>query len=154
MDKKVMFRKMNEALALEQALIEAEGAIAGRTAVPDLRQASSNAIRDDENHLVIWRRMIMDMGGRVEPPPMDSVAWIEALVRNINTSDDELDRLGLVRMLKARAVASGEVFDRLRFTLGNPPDMEGLVTILRQDREHAQRLAQIEARMAASEVLL
>jgi hypothetical protein len=154
MDKKVLFRKMNEALALEQTLIEAEGAIAERTAVPDLRQATSNAIRDDENHLVILRRMIMDLGGRVEPPAMDTVAWMEALARNISTSDDELDRLGLVRMLKARAVATGELFDRLRFTLGNPPDMEGIVTMSRQDREHAQRFAQIESRMAASEILL
>ena len=68
MDKKVLFRKMNEALALEQTLLEAEGAIATRTGVPDLRQATSNAIRDDENHMVILRRMIMDLGGRVEPP--------------------------------------------------------------------------------------
>jgi hypothetical protein len=154
MDKKALLRKLNEAVALEQALIEAEGAIAGRSAEPDLRQITTNAIREDEQHLVLMRRMIMDLGGRVEAPPMENVAWIEALVRNINAADDELDRVGLIRMMKARAVAAGEVFGRIRFTLGNPPEMEGLVTILRQDREHAQQLAQLEGRLASVEIFL
>jgi hypothetical protein len=154
MDKKALLRRLNESLALEQALIEAEGAIAGSVRDPDLRQITSNAMRDDETHLVLLRRMILDLGGRVEPPPMDSVAWIEALVRNINSTDDVLDRVGLLRMMKARAVAAGEVLDRIRFTLGNPPEMESLVTILRQDREHAQSLARLEARLASTEIFL
>src|SRR5439155_12512620 len=108
MDKKAFLRKMNEALALEQALIEAEGVVAGRSSVADLHQATGNAIRDDETHLTLLRRIIRDMGGRVEAPAMDDVAWIEALARNIVSTDDELDRLGLLRMLKARAVATGE----------------------------------------------
>src|SRR5438067_6084539 len=154
MDKKAFLRKMNEALALEQALIEAEGVVAGRSSVADLRQATGNAIRDDETHLTLLRRIIRDMGGRVEAPAMDDVAWIEALARNIVSTDDELDRLGLLRMLKARSVAMGEVFDRIRFTLGNPPELEPLVPILRQDRAHAQTLAQIEARLASVEIML
>ena len=154
MDKKALLRRLNESLALEQALIEAEGAIAGRATVPDVRQVTTNAIRDDENHLVLMRRMITDLGGRVEPPPMESVAWIEALVRNINATDDTLDRIGLLRMMKGRAVSTGELMDRIRFTLGNPPEMEPLVTMLRQDREHAQNLARLEARLASTEIFL
>jgi hypothetical protein len=64
MDKKTLFRKLNENLALEQAIIEAEGTIAGRSSVPDVRQAAGVALRDDEDHLVIMRRMITDLGGR------------------------------------------------------------------------------------------
>ena len=154
MDKKALLRRLNESLALEQALIEAEGAMAGGGSDPDLRQVATNAMREDETHLVLMRRIIMDLGGRVEPPPMDSVAWIEALVRNINATDDVLDRIGLLRMMKARAVATGEVLDRIRFTLGNPPEMESLVMILRQDREHAQNLARLEARLVSSEIFL
>jgi hypothetical protein len=154
MDKKTLFRKLNENLALEQAIIEAEGTIAGRSSIPDVRQAAGVALRDDEDHLVILRRMINDLGGRVEPASMDTVAWIEALVQNINSTRDELDSLSLLRMLKSRAVATGEVFDRIRFTLGNPPEMEGLVTALRQDREHAQRYAQLESVLVSREIML
>ena len=154
MDKKTLFRKLNENLALEQAIIEAEGTIAGRSGIPDVRQAAGVALRDDETHLVLTRRMINDLGGRVEPASMDTVAWIEALVQNINSTTDELDSLSLLRMLKARAVATGEVFDRIRFTLGNPPEMEGLVTMLRQDRDHAQRDAQLELVLVSREIML
>jgi hypothetical protein len=154
MDKKTLFRKLNESLALEQAIIEAEGTIVGRSSVPDVRQASAVALRDDENHLVLIRRMITDLGGRVEPASMDTGAWIEALVQNINSTTDELDSLSLLRMLKSRAVATGEVFDRIRFTLGNPPEMEGLVLMLRQDRDHAQRYAQLESVLVSREIML
>lgn len=154
MDKKTLFRKLNESLALEQAIIEAEGTIAGRSSVPDVRQAAGVALRDDENHLVLIQRMINDLGGRVEPVSMDTVAWIEALVQNINSTTDELDSLSLLRMLKSRAVATGEVFDRIRFTLGNPPEMESMVQTLRQDREHAQRYAQLESVLVSREIML
>ena len=154
MDKKILFRKLNEHLALEQAIIEAEGIVSGRTTSPDLQQALNNAIREDEAHQTMLRRMVVDLGGKVTPPAMDTLAWIEALLRNISTSDDELDRLGLLRMLKAGAIASGELFDRLRFVLGNPPEMEPLVPILRQDRDHAGRLAEVEGRMSSLELIL
>ena len=154
MDKKALFAMLNEALALEQALIEAQGTMSARAADGDLRQAAGIAGHDDEHHLVLVRRMLGDLGGRVEAPSMDQVAWIEALVRNVSTTDDDLERLGLVRMLKMRAVAHEEIFDRIRFTMGNPPEMEPLVVILRQDHEHAQRYAEIEMRLATRQVML
>ena len=46
------------------------------------------------------------------------------------------------------------MFDRIRFTLGNPPEMEPLVPMLRQDREHAQSLARLESRLVSSEIFL
>jgi hypothetical protein len=100
------------------------------------------------------QRMIRDMGGQVQPPPMEGRAWIEALIRAINVERDELDRLGLYRMLKFRAVASGEVMDVIRRSLGNPSAMETLVVLLFEDRQHAARLAQIEASYAANQAVL
>jgi len=85
---------------------------------------------------------------------MEGRAWIEALIRAINVERNELERLGLYRMLKFRAVASGEVMDVIRRTMGNPPTMETLLIGLTEDRQHAARLAQIETNYAANEAVL
>lgn len=154
MDKTFIITKLNEALVLEQGLIEVERMLASRSKSKDIRGVSELAARDDEMHTLALQRMIRDMGGQVAPPPMEGRAWIEALIRAINVERDELDRLGLLRMLKFRAVASGEVMDVIRRALGNPGSMESLVIVLHEDRQHATRLAQIEASYAANEAVL
>jgi hypothetical protein len=154
MDKQFVVAKLNEGLVLEQGIIEVERMLAGKSRSQDLRAATEIAAREDEAHALALQRMIRDMGGQVQPPPMEGRAWIEALIRAINVERDELDRLGLYRMLKFRAVASGEVMDVIRRSLGNPSAMETLVVLLFEDRQHAARLAQIEATYAANEAVL
>jgi hypothetical protein len=154
MDKQFVVAKLNEGLVLEQGIIEVERMLAGKSRSQDLRAATEIAAREDEAHALALQRMIRDMGGQVQPPPMEGRAWIEALIRAINVERDELDRLGLYRMLKFRAVASGEVMDVIRRSLGNPSAMETLVVLLFEDRQHAARLAQIEASYAANQAVL
>jgi hypothetical protein len=154
MDKQFVIAKLNEGLVLEQGIIEVERMLAGKSRSQDLRAATEIAAREDEAHALALQRMIRDMGGQVQPPPMEGRAWIEALIRAINVERDELDRLGLYRMLKFRAVASGEVMDVIRRSLGNPSAMETLVVLLFEDRQHAARLAQIEASYAANQAVL
>jgi hypothetical protein len=154
MDKQFVVAKLNEGLVLEQGIIEVERMLAGKSRSQDLRAATEIAAREDEAHALALQRMIRDIGGQVQPPPMEGRAWIEALIRAINVERDELDRLGLYRMLKFRAVASGEVMDVIRRSLGNPSAMETLVVLLFEDRQHAARLAQIEASYAANQAVL
>jgi hypothetical protein len=154
MDKQFVVAKLNEGLVLEQGIIEVERMLAGKSRSQDLRATAEIAAREDEAHALALQRMIRDMGGQVQPPPMEGRAWIEALIRAINVERDELDRLGLYRMLKFRAVASGEVMDVIRRSLGNPSAMETLVVLLFEDRQHAARLAQIEASYAANQAVL
>jgi len=154
MDKTFLIGKLNEALVLEQGIVEVEHTVAAKSRVKDIAGAADQAARDDETHVVILQRMIRDSGGQVQPPAMEGRAWIEALIRAINVERNELDRLGLYRMLKFRAVASGEVMDVIRRSLGNPGAMETLVLLLQEDRQHAARLAQIESSYAANEAVL
>ena len=154
MDKNFVINKLNEVLVLEQGIIEVERTLARKSQIADIRNIADLAAREDETHALALTRMIRDLGGQVQPPPMEGRAWIEALIRAINVERDELDRLGLYRMLKFRAVATGEVMDVLRRALGNPPPMESAIIMLHQDREHASRLAQIEATYAANEAVL
>src|SRR5215218_5148347 len=111
MDKTFVVNQLNEALVLEQGIIEVERMLVNRSKYRDLRTLADNAAREDENHGVALQRMIRDLGGQVQPPPMEGRAWIEALIRAINVERNELDRIGLYRMLKFRAVASGEMMD-------------------------------------------
>ncbi|HUS15538.1 MAG TPA: hypothetical protein VM536_11050 [Chloroflexia bacterium] len=154
MDKNFIIGKLNEALVLEQGIIEVERMLAGRSKSADIRGATDLASREDEAHALAVQRMIRDLGGQVAPPPMEGRAWIEALIRAINVERDELSRLGLLRMLKFRAVTSGEIIDVIRRTLGNPGAMEALVIMMHEDRQHASRLAQIESNYAANEAVL
>ncbi|HMA37402.1 MAG TPA: ferritin-like domain-containing protein [Chloroflexia bacterium] len=154
MDKNFILQKLNEALVLEQGIIEVERMLSTRSKSKDLRTAAEQATRDDETHALVLQRMIRDLGGQVQPPPMEGRAWIEALIRAVNVERDELDRLGLYRMLKFRAVAGGEVMDVIRRTLGNPAPMERLLVLLNEDRQHAARLAQLESSYAANEAVM
>lgn len=154
MDKTFIVAKLNEMLVLEQGIIEVERMLARKSQSPDLRAAADAAARDDEGHAAALMRAITNFGGQVQPPAMEGRAWIEALIRAINVERDELDRLGLYRMLKYRAIASGEVMDVIRRSLGNPAALEALIRALAQDREHATRLAQIESTYAANEAVL
>ena len=154
MDKQFLVAKLNEGLVLVQGIIEVERMLAAKSRSQDLRSAADIATREDETHALALQRMIRDLGGQVQPPPMEGRAWIEALIRAINVERDELDRLGLYRMLKFRAVASGEVMDVIRRSLGNPGAMESLTVLLFEDRQHAARLAQIEASYAANQAVL
>jgi len=154
MDKNFIISKLNESLALEQGIIEVERMLARKSRSKDLASAADLAVRDDDTHALVIQRAITDMGGQVVPPSMEGRAWIEALIRAINVERDELDRLGLYRMLKFRAIASGEVMDVIRRTLGNPAPLEGLILVLLQDREHAAHLARIESIYASNEAVL
>jgi len=154
MDKAFIVGKLNEMLALEQGVIEVERMIARKSQRGELSGALEQAARDDDRHAIVIQRAILNMGGQVQPPPMESRAWIEALIRAANVERDELDRLGLSRMLKFRAVASGEVMDTIRRALGNPGMMEPLLLPLHEDREHAATLARLEADYAANEAVL
>ena len=154
MDKSFIIGKLNEMLALEQGLIEIEHMLARKSQVADLRTAADVAARDDERHALALQRMILNTGGRVQPPPMEGRAWIEALIRAVSVERDELDRLSLYRMLKLRSLAGAEVMDVARRALGNPPTLETLITVLFEDRQHAARLAQIEADVAANAAVL
>ena len=154
MDKNFVVGKLNEALSLEEAIVETETKIANKTKIRDLQAASEIAERDDQTHVVAYRRAITDMGGKVAPPPREARAWIEALLQDISAEPDELRRIGLYRILKFRAIATGELLDTVRRNLANPVAMETLLPVLRQDREHAARLAEIEARYAANEAVL
>jgi hypothetical protein len=153
MDKTFVINQLNEALVLEQGIIEVERMLANRSKYRDLQTLTDTAAREDDNHTVALQRMIRDLGGQVQPPPMEGRAWIEALIRAINVERNELDRIGLYRMLKFRAVASGEMMDTIRRALGNPSAMENLVIVLHEDRQHAARLAQIESTYAANEAI-
>jgi hypothetical protein len=154
MDKAFVIGKLNEMLALEQGLIEVERMIARKSQFSELRGAMEQAARDDEQHAIVLQRAILNMGGQIQPPAMESRAWIEALIRATNVERDELDRLGLCRMLKFRAIAGGEVMDTIRRALGNPGLMESLILPLHEDREHAATLARLEATYAANEAVL
>lgn len=153
MDKTFVINQLNEALVLEQGIIEVERMLVSRSRYADLRNAADAATREDENHALALQRMIRDLGGQVQPPPMEGRAWIEALIRAVNVERNDLARMGLYRMLKFRAVAAGELMDTIRRTLGNPPAMENIVVTLHEDRQHAARIAQIEATYAANEAL-
>ncbi len=153
MDKTFVINQLNEALVLEQGIVEVERMLVSRSRYADLRNAADQATHDDENHVLALQRMIRDLGGQVQPPPMEGRAWIEALIRAVNVERNELARMGLYRMLKFRAVAAGELMDTIRRTLGNPAAMENIVITLHEDRQHAARIAQIEATYAANEAL-
>ena len=153
MDKTFVVNQLNEALVLEQGIIEVERMLANRSKYRDLQTLAETAAPEDDNHAVALQRMIRDLGGQVQPPPMEGRAWIEALIRAINVERNELDRIGLYRMLKFRAVASAELMDTIRRALGNPSAMENLVIMLHEDRQHAARLAQLESTYAANEAI-
>lgn len=154
MDKNFVVGKLNEALALEQGIIEVERTLARKAQSTEIRSVAEQAARDDDRHVVAFTRMIQNLGGQVQPPAMEGRAWIEALIRAINVEPDDLDRLGLYRMLKFRAVAGGEVIDIIRRTLGNPGTLESLILVLHDDREHAATLARLESSYAANAAVL
>lgn len=149
--KQFVVQELSDALAVEQAIVENERALAGAVADAELKQALEAMANEDEGHVANFERVIEGLGAKPMKVEADDRKVVNALKKVAQDGEEETERLSAHGLLKHKAVETGELFHALSAQLGKPKAMKPLDVNLREDKQHAKQLHELTLKLAQAQ---